>query len=105
MKPDKELKQVAKDLWAGKIFCDRQIPEHDKSLLLSIFMPLIFMDKKTIKSMQREKISLIYEYYDRAGPRAINGYPMFMSCHTMTEPEAKKMFEYYEKFKELADTL
>jgi hypothetical protein len=105
-KSDEELKQIAKDLWAGKIFSDRNIPFFGNSnILFSVFMPLLFMDKKAIKSLQREKVNFIYEYLDKAGPRAINGMPMFMSCRVLVEPETKKMFEYYNKFKELADTL
>jgi hypothetical protein len=72
---------------------------------MTVFMPLAFMDKKALKSMQREKVDFIYEYLDKAGPRAINGMPMFFSCHILTQPETKKMFEYYNKFKELADAL
>lgn len=104
-KTDEELKQIAKDLWAGKIFSDRHIPPGDSHMMLSVFMPFVFMDKKTLKDMQREKIDFVYEYLDKAGPRAINGMPMFMSCRILTKPETKKMFEYYEKFKAMADTL
>jgi len=106
MRTDEELKQVAKDLWAGKIFSDRHIPSgSDPHIMLSVFMPLAFMDKKTLNGMQREKINFIYEYYDKAGPRMINGMPMFFSCRILTKPETKKMFEYYNKFKEMADAL
>jgi len=37
---DEQLKQIAKDLYNGLIFCDRHIK--DASMLGNYFMPLIF---------------------------------------------------------------
>jgi hypothetical protein len=106
MRTDEELKQVAKDLWAGRIFSDRNIPSgSDPHIVMSVFMPFALMDKKTLESMQREKVDFIYEYLDKAAPMAVNGMPTFMSCRILTKPETKKMFEYYNKFKEMADAL
>ncbi len=106
-KTDDELKEIAKDLWAGKIFSDRHITslKDSPNMLGMVFMPIVFMDSETKKQLSDFKVNFIYEYLDKAGPRAINGMPTFFSCRTLTEPETKKMFEYYEKFKELAGTL
>ena len=106
-KTDEELKEIAKDLWAGRIFSDRHINslKDNPNVLGMVFMPMVFMDNKTRKKLANLKVSFIYEYLDKAGPRSINGMPIFFSCRTLTEPEAKKMFEYYEKFKQIADTL
>lgn len=106
-KTDEELKGVAKDLWAGRIFSDRHINslKDNPSVLGMVFMPMIFMDNKSRKKLADLKVNFIYEYVNKASPRAINGMPIFFSCRILTESETKKMFEYYEKFKQIADTL
>ena len=104
-KTDEELKQIAKALWAGQIFCDRYIHKDQAHLLKSVFMSLYFISKKTALEMKRRKVNFIYEYKDKAGPRSINGMPMFMSCQMLAESETEKMFEFYDKFKKMADEL
>lgn len=106
-KTDEELKGVAKDLWAGRIFSDRHINslKDNPSVLGMVFMPMIFMDNKSRKKLADLKVNFIYEYMNKASPRAVNGMPIFFSCRILTESETKKMFEYYEKFKQIADTL
>lgn len=96
-KTDDELKQVAKDLVDGKIFTDR----HCKSLeeLRSSFLIIALMDEHAIKGMEADKINFIYEYYDKAAPRSVNGRPIFLSCHCLDETESKRMFEFYEQMK------
>lgn len=51
-----------------------------------------------------KSIGLVYEYLDKAGPRGINGMPNFFSCRLLNQDDAKKMFEYYEKYKEIRQT-
>ena len=68
-----------------------------------IFMPLALgvlseMDKEEVKD-----IGLIYEYNDQAGPRGINGYPMFMSCRYLSKKDTNTMFDIYTEYKTLKD--
>lgn len=96
-KTDEELKQVAKDMIDGLIFTDR----HCKDLyeLRSSFMVIALMEEDSIKKMEQDKIDFIYEYYDKAAPRSVNGRPIFFSCHCLTQDESKRMFEFYEQMK------
>lgn len=50
-------------------------------------------------------IGLIYEYLDspNRSPMAINGKPIFMSCRFLNIEDTKKMFEYYETYKEIRE--
>lgn len=100
-KTDEELKEIAKDLWAGRIFSDRHITDAPE-MLKCVFLSLAFASRKDVEKMKKREVSFIYEYMDRAGPRAINGMPTFFSCRMLTKSETNKMFEYYGKFKELA---
>jgi hypothetical protein len=48
-------------------------------------------------------IGLIYEYISNAGPMGINGKPIFMSCRFLTKEDTTKMFEYFDKYKEIRE--
>ena len=101
---DKDLKKIALDIYTDKIFCSRQLRNPEKELSM-VFIPLIFMDEEQRKKLEDYKPALMYEYYDKALPRVINGYPMFMSMHTLNEEESDKMWEYYEKIKTSVDVI
>ena len=124
---DDKLKTIAKDLYNGDIYTDRHCMDHE---LTQRFMPLLFMgpgtnssddtsekrDNLIYKLLEQEietkyyqeyvsNIGLVFEYLDKRGPMALNGGPMFMSCRFLTRDDTKKMFEYYEKYKELRESV
>ena len=108
MKTEQELKQIAKDLYAGRIFTNLHLqPSEQESLLFSVFMPLVFIRKETKggKKFFEDEPSMIYEYVDRAGPMAINGYPIFTSFQYLTEEEHQKMIGYYSKVKQAMEDI
>ena len=93
-----ELKQIAIDLRAGKIFSDRhcQSPEE----VSMVFMVLMFLDQKAIDEFKANPPGLIYEYLTEAGPRSVNGMPCFMSHRYLTVDDAKAMFDIAKKLEE-----
>jgi hypothetical protein len=103
MRTDEELKQIAADLHAGKIFTDRHL--RDLSELQMVFMVLAFMDEAAIKDMEARKVNMIFEYLDKAGPRSVNGMPTFFSCQTATEEEVAKIHAYWKAIKEAVDSV
>ena len=102
---DKELKQLAKDLYSGMIFTSLHIRKHDIQFLSSIFMPLLFINEETEKKYREMPIGMFYEYYDKAGPRTLNGYPIFFSVNALSVENTNKVQKYYEKVKEAMDTI
>jgi len=107
-KTDEELKQIAQDLWAGKIYTDRHIPEQEMPYALAtVFMPLALMhpDDREKLFTGENKPTLIYEYLDKAGPRSVNGMPGFFSFHCLNEEETERMFRYYTAIQEAMDAL
>ena len=52
---------------------------------------------------QVKSIGLVYEYLDKRGPTAINGKPTFFSLRLLNHDDTKKMFEYYEQYKEIRE--
>jgi hypothetical protein len=103
MKPDSELKQIAKDLFTDKIFSDRHLSSEYE--ITNSFPILLLMRKKDVEKMNKSGVDFIYEYYDKAMPMGVNGKPIFFSCHTLTKPETKKMFKFYGKLKTACDSL
>ena len=100
MKTKEELKQIAIDLADGKIFSDRHIREGDSKSIGTVFMPLILgaFGDMTEEEQKAGKVTFIYEYLDKAGPRSINGMPCFFSCQILNREETELMFELHEKY-------
>lgn len=100
---DREIKELALNIYRGDIFTSLQVRESDTYLLSSIFMPLMFMDQEQIDKMKEHKAYMLYASMSDAGPRSINGYPIFMSMNYIDEEDCKKVFEKYEAMKKAID--
>lgn len=86
-KTAEELEALAAGIVRNEIFTDRHIAPHDLRLTTIIFAPLGFMDRKQLLRLQRkERPGMMYAPISKAGPRGINGYPMFFELH-MVHPE------------------
>ncbi len=96
-KTDEELKQIAEDLWAGRIFSDRNIKRAED--IPMVFMALIFLKKEQIEQLEKQQMDFFYEYMSQATPTGVNGMPTFFSVRMLTKPETKRMFEYYDAIK------
>lgn len=93
-----ELKQIAFDMSEDKIFCSGHMSENEReTLLYSIFMPLLFMDDKQHENFIKKKPWMLYEYLNKAGPKAINSYPIFMSMNTLYHHEKKAFLAYLQQ--------
>ena len=124
---DDDLKKIAKDLFNGDIYTDRHCREYE---ILQRFLPLIFMapgkssssdtsekrDDVIYEIIEREieekyykefvsRIGLIFEYLDKCGPTSLNGGPVFFSCRFLTKEDTIKMFDYYDKYKTLRESV
>lgn len=102
-KTDTELKQLAADIYDNKVFTDRHIRGGGNDLQM-IFLPIALGAFSDMKKKEREKVSLIYEYISKAGPRSINGYPIFMSVNYLTKEEHNRMNTFYEAYKQIKDS-
>jgi hypothetical protein len=102
MKTDEQLKQLAKDIHTGLVFTNNHIPPEDTMMLGAVFMPLVMMNDEQQKDFTDKQPGMVYEYLDKAGPRSMNGYPMFMSLQFITVEEYEKVRAFYEEFKAAA---
>ena len=66
-------------------------------------MPVTFMDEKQVKKIEEDKVVAFYEYLDKAGPRAINGYPIFMTMKTITKDDLIEVQKIVQQLREAVD--
>jgi hypothetical protein len=50
-----------------------------------------------------KNIGMLFEDNSKAGPRSINGYPMFMSCKILSKEDAKKFLDLYGKYEKMRE--
>jgi hypothetical protein len=100
-KTDAELRQLAMDIVENKVFTDRHLNENEASMLGQVFMPIIFMSEEQTKKVF-EDVGMVYEYYSEAGPRGINGLPVFMTVRFLSSDESNRiapMIKTIQEFK------
>lgn len=99
-----ELKQIALDFVAGKIYTDRQIKDPNDVPL--VFLPLALMSKEDIeRTLVKDKVALIFEYMSAASARSAGEHPSFMSFRTVDEDELKKIKGYVDAIRVAVKTL
>lgn len=103
---DEELKQIAKDMHGNLIFTSAQIAQHEfQHMMGMVFAPIMFMEQKDREELAAKKPYVFYEYLNKALPRGVNGYPMFMSMGFLTKEEWDFVWEKYQKIEEAMNAL
>lgn len=92
------MKQLAIDWLGGRIFTDRHCQRPEDIPLA--FMPLALMKPSDMKQLQAANLGLLYEYFDKAGPRSINGMPIFMSMSMLTQDDTNEVLRLVRALKE-----
>lgn len=108
-----ELKTIVRDALSDKIFFDRMIGPHEgPEMLRMIFLPLVFVGptdhsesewpvkwsdlpddlRAEYYNVMFADVGGFFEYYDKAGPPSINGYPCFFSVHVLSVQDAERVY-------------
>lgn len=74
------LTQFVLNVCDGQIFTSLQVDEHTP--IHFVFMVLALMTEPP-----PEDTAIAWEYLSQAGPRSIDGYPCFFSCHFMNKED------------------
>lgn len=98
---DEEVNEFAKRIYRNEVFTSWMIHKGEEHLIDCIFMPLIFMDDVTRKQLQAEKITHFWAEMSEAGPRSINGYPIFMGMGTLTQSDSERIHAKFLAIREL----
>lgn len=60
-------------------------------------------DETPLRQAFLEEIGMIYENISEAGPRSINGYPVFFGCKILSRENTKKFIELYNTYVKLRE--
>lgn len=100
---DDEVKAFAKGLLDGRLFTNFHIPESEWAAMIpSIFMPI---GLGALHGYDTDSIAAVAEWMDRAGPRSVNGYPIFMSCTIIHIDDWPKVVELYVRLQQAQDNV
>jgi hypothetical protein len=102
-KTPEELRQIGADIYEGKVFTDRHISKNSLDITPSIFLLIALGAFSKAPEEYIDNIGMIYEYLSEAGPRSINGYPMFFSLQVLSEEQAKVVINAYLQYKEIKE--
>jgi len=94
LKGKEYLYDLAQKVIGGQVFTSLQVQE--PSLIGSIFMPIVLSGKDDLNWMLENKIAMFYSDMADAGPRSINGYPMFFKMGFINADEMKIFLEMYK---------
>ena len=103
LKTDEELKTIAKDLHASKIFTNRHLDRPEDAPI--VFMVLGLMKHEDLQKLIDDGVCFIYEYIKEAMPSACNDMPMFLSFQYLYKDEYTKMIDYYNKIVEAMEAI
>jgi len=97
------LAQLAKDVYAGKVFGTWMMTKSEmKRSLHIVFMCLALMKEKTIKNLIDRGCVHFYEYYDQQRI-SINGMPIFLSMHYLTREDSDKLQKALKRLEDLEE--
>jgi len=97
---DQELKQLAIDVYDGKVWTDRQCNENN---IDRVFFILTFMDRDDplFDKMKSGEVVLLYEYLDKQNTMGDPSFPTFMSMQWLCKEEYVKFCGFHEQYKAL----
>ena len=100
-----EFKKFVRNVLDNKVFLHVQID--NPSLLGMVFMPI---GLGGFGQLDVDTIGMIYEFYDQAMPRSVNGYPCFATCRFINKTDWEKahrilLREYERRETQLAEEL
>lgn len=85
---DERLREFVLGVCDGRIFTSVQVK--DPNLLGMVFMVIALGGLSDLTKAEVEDVGCIWEWMDKAGPRSINGLPIFTSCHIMGKADFLK---------------
>jgi len=90
--PKEVLKEFVRGFCDGRIFTSEQVKSADD--LAIVFMPIVF---GALQDVELESVGVIYEDLSQAGPRSINGYPIFFSMRMMNTEDWQRCIKVIKK--------
>ncbi len=92
-----EISEIVHGLVQNRYFVATMAPPEE---IRSIFLPLGLAG---MGDFDPETLGNVIEEYDKASPRSINGWPMFMSCQFIHKEDWTEIADRYQKVSEAVD--
>jgi hypothetical protein len=98
MKTEDELKQLAADILARRIFTSGMIQApQDIPLVFRSFLRKNKLERKELQQkMKTGQAALFYEYLSEAGPSSLNGIPTFSSVQILSKAEVQEVQKHLD---------
>lgn len=92
--PDDELRDLAIEIVEERVFIARSKPavENAFGIVLS------FLDREALEDA--DEWGMLYERYAKAGPRFVNGYPVFYSFKVLHMDDAEPLLEHMTAYQQ-----
>ena len=88
---DHDLRQLAVDVYEGRAF----IANHDEAIRCAFGAIIAMIGPSSVP----DNAGAVWEYIDKAGEFAINGYPAFLSCRFLAAVDVEPLCELLEELK------
>ncbi len=96
---DEELFALTEEILDGKIWGSWMFKENPE-MLPSVFMLFYLLPKEQAEQLKKEDVIAIFEHAAEAGPMSGSGFPSFMSFHTITAEEQKRLKVIFDRTKQ-----
>ena len=131
VRTDEEIKELVRAVYDCKIFTSLQCPDYmigsvfmcamfinsepskptlgsnnqlNRKNKLNYIKEILEYERDTPKREEYIKnIGMLYEDYSKAGPRGVNGMPMFMSVNIASIEDTKRFKEMYGKYEKMRE--
>lgn len=88
--PPDEIVKLAERIVRNEVFTNFHMDRGAGDLLSMVFMPIALGG---LADVNPDDVGMIWEAMSEAGPRGVNGYPCFFSCHLLNRPDTKLVLE------------
>jgi hypothetical protein len=95
---NQEIKALAREWCEGRILFSTQVP---KEIISMVFMPIIFLNEEQRQELIAENVFAFYGKMADAGPRGINGYPIFWTMYRISEDDYNKLRQYAKEYSDI----
>lgn len=109
-----ELRDIALGMMSGACFTDRHVRNPDD---IQMVFPLLLFANDELRAEMSEflmpggkpdengQTGMIYEWMEKAGPRSVNGMPMFWSAQMLNPTETQIVLDMVQELEAKADEL
>ncbi len=91
---EEQIQEFVRDLVSGRIMTSHFVLKEAPDLIEMVFAPIMF---GAMEQFDLETVSCLYERIEKAGPRGVHGFPMFLSMQVCHVDDWKIIAERAEK--------